>query len=84
MAEYIEFVPVGKSPTGKTFIWTVYTKGLGFVLGEVRWFGRWTKYAFYPANECVFEETCLWDIAAFCKEQTSAQRKAAAAARKKA
>jgi hypothetical protein len=34
-------------------------------------------YGFSPAANCVFEQTCLRDIAAFCEGQTSIHRLAA-------
>ena len=63
MATWIEFVCVGD--TGKTRRWVVQEKRDGAPLGEIRWFGRWRTYAFYPARETVYEPTCLGDIAAF-------------------
>lgn len=71
-AKFIEFRWKSRSETG------------GTILGEVRWFGRWTQYAFFPNQGMVFEKTCLRDIASFCEDVTHAQRKASAAARRKA
>ncbi|MGH9022590.1 MAG: hypothetical protein ACRDV9_05755 [Acidimicrobiia bacterium] len=71
----------GRSATGKTEIWNVVAKDGGTVLGEVRWFGRWTQYAFFPNAGMVFEKTCLRDIATFCVDLTGAQRRTAHARR---
>lgn len=70
---HIEFVPSGMSPSGKTMVWDVLAKA-GGVLGEVKWFGRWRKYSFYPAPDCVFEDTCLGELAEFVKARTHDQR----------
>lgn len=70
---HIEFVPSGMSATGKTMLWDVLAKA-GGVLGEVKWFGRWRKYSFYPAPDCVFEQTCLRDLAQFIEDRTREQR----------
>ena len=69
--KYIRFSFNGEtSESGKTQIWEVTAKSDGFNLGQVRWFGRWRKYSFFPAPECVFEETCLGDVAEFIKWAT--------------
>lgn len=35
-------------------------------LGQVKWYGPWRCYAFFPADGTLFERVCLRDIAAFC------------------
>jgi hypothetical protein len=67
---HIEFVRYGTTLTGLTFIWRVHTKRGGACLGEVRWFSRWRKYSFFPNPECVFEQTCLNEIAEFIVART--------------
>ncbi len=62
--------------TGKTKVWDVLSKETNIPLGQVRWFGRWRKYAFFPNNDTVFEPTCLNELAGFCQEQTAEWRKA--------
>lgn len=69
--KYIRFNFTGEtSKSGKTHIWNVTAKADGFNLGQVRWFGRWRKYSFFPSPDCVFEEVCLGDIAEFIKWAT--------------
>jgi len=69
--KYIVFVDAGYSSSGKTKIWDVATKeDSEDLLGEVRWFGAWRCYAFYPFDKTVYEKTCLRDISDFCEEQT--------------
>lgn len=68
----IFFRPVGY--TGKTAIWAVHASKDGWPIGDVRWFGRWRCYAFYPAADTVFEKVCLRDIARFVDEQTALHR----------
>jgi len=66
--------------TGKTLIWEVLTKdggkdpGGGELLGEVKWFGRWRGYAFFPLRDTIYEHRCLRDIADFVETQTKAHR----------
>ncbi|KKM91198.1 hypothetical protein LCGC14_1230900 [marine sediment metagenome] len=71
MSTYIKFHGPYSSATGKTSIWEVIPKDADHTrIGEVRWFGRWRKYAFFPLSETVFEQVCLRDIADFCETKT--------------
>jgi len=47
---------------------------MGASLGEVRWFGRWRCYAFYPFAGTIYERKCLRDIADFCEKETQRHR----------
>jgi hypothetical protein len=74
---WINFLPCGATPSGKTQIWTVRaTLQAGAILGMIRWHGAWRKYAFYPNKDTLFEEDCLRDIANFCEGQTKQHREA--------
>lgn len=77
MTDWIKFLEGPQLP--KTRTWTVVTLDEREVLGQIRWFGRWRKYAFFPERETVFEQDCLRRIASFCEEQTAAQRAARSA-----
>jgi len=68
---YIRMVQI--RDTGKTLVWSVEAKEGGAKLGEVRWFGRWRGYAFFPLD-AIFEHKCLRDIADFVEMQTKAHR----------
>ena len=61
--KWVEFVEAGH--TGKTVICNVVAKEGGAVLGQIKWFGRWRRYAFFPHSDTIYEVTCLTDIAAF-------------------
>jgi hypothetical protein len=53
--------------TGKTKKYHVFTKDI-FIstkLGEIKWFGRWRQYAFFPEPNTVFEKQCMKDITNF-------------------
>ena len=58
---WLRIIEVGS--TGKTWIFNVNAKEGGSNLGQIRWFGRWRKYSFFPNAETVFERQCLRDIA---------------------
>ena len=49
----------------KTSVWNVLSKEGGETLGQVRWYGRWRKYAFFPRPNTLYENDCLRDIAGF-------------------
>jgi hypothetical protein len=63
----------GTSASGKTDVWTVRPNEADEVIGVISWFGRWRRYAFFPANNTVFEQDCLRDIANFCEHATKAR-----------
>lgn len=76
--KYIRFLDRGLTPSGKTRVWHVATRSqdkpdtqIEDYLGEIRWFGRWRCYTFYPYDQTVYEKQCLRDIANFCEEQTN-------------
>lgn len=73
--KYIKFhLSEEQTKSGKTQIWNVTAKADDFTLGQVRWFARWRKYSFFPAPDCVFEETCLGDIGDFLKWATHSHK----------
>ncbi len=82
MAKWIDFNLIVGPPERKTAIYDVIAKDGGHLLGQVRWFGRWRCYAFYPSPDCVFERTCLQDIIAFIIELMT-KRKATARGKRK-
>lgn len=70
--------------TGKTSKYHVLTKDHHPIkLGEVKWFGRWRQYAFFPEPETVFEKQCMEDITNFL-EILRLERKATRELEKKA
>lgn len=34
----------------------------GGLLGDIKWFGRWRQYAFFPSHDTVWNPDCLKDI----------------------
>ncbi len=66
---YLAFVEA--SPNKKTLVWDVLSTyevqpgETGVWLGEIKWFGRFKKYCFFPAKTSVFDAGCLADIQKF-------------------
>ena len=76
MAKWIQFnLDVSRLPA-KTQVWTVSPQGEPTeTLGQIKWYGAWRKYCFFPQNGTiatytVFEWDCLRDIAQFCEDAT--------------
>jgi hypothetical protein len=65
-SRYLEFDQIGS--TGKTDIWDVRSKSQGSVLGEIKWFGRWRQYCFWPSPNTIFNPECMADISKVIKE----------------
>jgi hypothetical protein len=63
--DYINIEDVGpvylKAPTHR---YLVNTRTSGAVIGEIKWYSQWRKYAFFP-TDAIFEQNCLRDIADF-------------------
>lgn len=66
-SKYIEITDGGVSKTGKTRVWIVTNVRNQSKVGEIRWYGGWRKYAFYPTIEGVrwiaFDSECMGQIA---------------------
>lgn len=83
MKSYIKIEASRQSESGKTIIYNVWTdagsthtSGVSTVLlGEIRWYGAWRKYAFFPSQQTLFEEVCLREIAMFIENRTQAHRR---------
>jgi hypothetical protein len=59
----------------KTDVWGIHNRRSGGFLGEIRWYGGWRSYCFFPVSATTFSVGCLRDIASFCEEATLARRK---------
>ncbi len=73
---HIRFISTGVRDGQKTERWNVETKEDEDLLGEIKWFGRWRQYAFFPALECVFEQICMREISDFIEEVMRARKAA--------
>ena len=65
-SKYMEFTKIGD--TGKTEIWNIISKSSGFILGQIKWYGQWRQYCFWPTPHCVFNNTCMSDVQLMIKE----------------
>ena len=58
----------------KTGTWHVLAKQNGAQLGEIRWYGPWRQYAFFPQAETVLAGSCFTDLAVFIRLAATARR----------
>lgn len=73
MSQYLEFDKIGW--TGKTEILNVLSKSQGTVLGQIKWFGRWRQYCFYPSPNTIFNPECMNDISNVIKDLMMKRKK---------
>lgn len=72
---YIEFVLQEKLPGRLTDCWLVRPKdNPDCVLGNVRWYGAWRCYVYFPVEYTLYEKKCLRDIADFCEAETAKRK----------
>jgi len=58
-----------QSETEKTQKYYVVTKEyFPKKLGEIKWFGKWRQYSFFPEPNTVFEKQCMKDIISFIED----------------
>lgn len=62
---FLKFEEVDDGKKRKTKLFAVVgLQGL-VLLGEIKWFARWRRYAFNPEADSVFDAACLQEITAF-------------------
>ncbi len=69
---YFELFSTGK----KTNKWFVVAKRSDAMLGEIKWYGPWRQYCFFPAMETIFNVGCLNSICEFISEEMEHRKKA--------
>lgn len=65
-SEYLTFIE-DDHYEGKTQRIVILSKRHCSVLGEIRWYGAWRQYAFYPEPETIWNPQCLDDVKACIK-----------------
>lgn len=77
MKEYLgEYINISEvHDTGKTKVWNVYDKNNLFTLAEIRWYGSWRKYCFYPQHGTIFDVKCLLEITNFITDRMNERKR---------
>lgn len=65
-SKHIEFNKIGD--TGKSEIWNIISLSSEFILGQIKWYGQWRQYCFFPSPHSVFNGTCMDEIKAKIKQ----------------
>ena len=63
--EYLDFRVTRQ--TEKTVVVGVFSRRSDALLGEVKWYGPWRQYTFFPAHDCIFNTGCMEDIIGMIK-----------------
>ena len=66
-----KFIYVSKVelPKRKTPIYKLYSmQNKDIFLGEIKWFGAWRQYCFFPEGDTIFDRKCLTYINNFLEE----------------
>jgi len=61
MSEYLNF-EVDDHYEGKTKRIVVVSKRHLSILGEIKWYGPWRQYTFFPEEATIWNTVCLEDI----------------------
>ena len=71
--KHIVFIETEQKP--KTKVWEVCTKTFLDTIGEIRWYGPWRQYCFFPEDDCTFSGSCLKDIIDFMAAKMEAHKR---------
>lgn len=62
---HLEFRYTVPDTSRKTLTYDVLRADSGVLLGQVRWYAHWRRYALYPEADRVFDRACLIEITTF-------------------
>lgn len=74
MNEYLDFIFVKHSDSGKTDVYNVRAKLTNLNLGHIKWWGGWRRYIFSPYPDTVFDYNCLGEIRSFIDKLMNARK----------
>lgn len=72
--QYIEIREAGHSASGLTKIWDVWNTYRNESAGEIRWYGPFRKYIFYPAEGTGIDADLMRMVADFIDDHMVARR----------
>jgi len=75
-SKWLVFDLILREKDRKTDRWLVNKKETEELLGEVRWFGRWRQYCYFPEPgvDVVLAASCLEDLAEFIQKRMQERR----------
>lgn len=66
--KYIHFVKLRDCK--KTSVWSCRNNKSEDELGQIKWYGVWRQYCYFPTIQAVYNAGCLNDIREFINELT--------------
>lgn len=75
MTKYIRMIET-LSRDRVTVVYGIYAMRSGTCLGEIKWYGAWRQYTFWPHLGTIWNPDCLREVADKCAELTRDHRKA--------
>lgn len=63
--QFIHFEEVHDSVARVTKVYSCRNNRSGDELGEIRWYGAWRQYCYFPTVQAVYSAGCLRDIDSF-------------------
>ncbi len=66
--KYLAFQELIRVEGRKTAVYSCRNKRSGEELGQIRWYGAWRQYCYFPTVQAVYSAGCLRDIAGFMAE----------------
>jgi hypothetical protein len=78
--QYLTLKDCGTTKSGKTHIYEVGSESSGVKLGEIRWFGQWRQYCFYPEDQTIWNENCMYSVVQVLRSLNRNKREANASA----
>jgi len=67
VSEYLDFVRLD-TPGRKTPIVEIRSKSSRALLGQIKWYGAWRQFCFWPEPKTIFNVGCMNDIEAHIAE----------------
>lgn len=74
MSEYLSFEE-DDHYEGKTKRFMVVSKKRLNILGEIKWYGAWRQYTFWPIGDTIWNTQCMKDIILFIDNLMSERKK---------
>lgn len=73
-SEYLSFIE-DDHYKGKTKRITILSKRHCSVLGEIKWYGAWRQYTFWPDQGTIWNTQCLEDVQNYIRALMAERRK---------
>jgi hypothetical protein len=61
-------------PGRKTTVTDVLSKRTGRLLGQIKWYGPWRQYCYFPSVHILLNKGCMQDVIANIDQKMAARR----------